>query len=339
MAPSPGDVGPDVSVVVVSYGTRELTRRCLASLATLDGRRTHEVVVVDNASTDGSADMVAADFPGAQLIANDQNLGFARGVNLGLDAARGRHVLLLNSDALLEGDVLDRLLAVLDDEPDVGVVGAGLRFPDGRLQPSCGRFPSLGRELLSLVALSDLAGKLGGGQRFPGPFHSFEEHQAARDVDWVAGACFLVRGEVTEQVGPMDGAIFLFGEEWDWCWRIRKAGWRVVHRPEASVVHVGSASMESDGPWRVRALLSAWHYVLGKHRGPAHAVGYKALTAGVSGGKTAVWGLMGLLMLPLPGRRAVCWRRMRWNARSVTWALTPGSQRLIHGPPAMGASS
>jgi hypothetical protein len=324
---------PEVSVIVVSWNTRELTRACLESVRNHARARPLEVVVVDNDSADGSVDMVRADFPEATLVVNSANLGFGRGVNAGLAVARGKHIMLLNSDTLLEDDVVDRLVSALEVEPDVGLVGAGLSYPDGRLQPSCGRFPSLGRELASLVSPGNLLGRLGSAPRFPSPFHSHADHASDRDVDWVAGACLLARAEAVEDVGPFDDRIFLFGEEWDWCWRFRKAGWRVVHRPAASVVHVGSASMESSGPWRVRALLSAYHYVLAKHRGRWHGVGYKAVTLLASSVKAVAWSLAGLaLVIPSSGRSAVCRRRAVWNARSVFWSVTPGSEGLIHGP-------
>jgi N-acetylglucosaminyl-diphospho-decaprenol L-rhamnosyltransferase len=226
----------DCSIVIVNYRHDEVLLECLGSLsATLaGGPLTSETVVVDNSATLDPA-ALAGRFPGVQLVRNPVNVGFARACNQGLARARGRHLLLLNPDTVVHEGAVAALCAHLDAHPRVGAAGARLLDPDGRLQYSCRRFPGYFTIFFGRYAVMS--------RLFPGNTATRDylyldwDHDAVREVDWVSGACLMVRREVLEQVGPLDPAYFLFVEDMDWCRRIRDAGWTVDYVPAARVTH------------------------------------------------------------------------------------------------------
>ncbi len=232
----------DLTIVVVSWNVRELLRACLAAIGRGRGELALQVVVVDNASADGSAEMVAADFPWVELVASAQNAGFPAGNNLGLARARGRHVLLLNPDTEVVGDALSTLVAYLDAHPDVGVVGPQLLNADGTVQSSRRRFPTPATAFFTASWLQPFAPR-----RVLDHYYVRDRpDDETSDVDWVVGAAMMVRQSVVQQVGPLDAAYFMYSEELDWCRRIRDAGWRVVYLPAARVVHhVGKSSEQA----------------------------------------------------------------------------------------------
>ncbi len=226
-APTPGR-RPRISAVVVSYNTRALLRDALASLAPLAEL---EIVVVDNASTDGSAAMVAREFPAARLIQSTTNGGFAAGVNLGVQASRGAYLLLLNPDARLPGDALGQLAGLLDARPGAAAAGAALAFGDGRPQASAFRFPGLAQLVLDLFPVRRLQATRLNGRYAPA--------SRSIQVDHPLGACMLVRRSAWDDVGPFDEGYFMYVEEVDWCRRARARGWEVWHVPGAVAVHHG----------------------------------------------------------------------------------------------------
>lgn len=239
-ADADGPAPPRLSAIVVSWNTRDVLRECLGALqAHLPDD--HELLVVDNASTDGSAEMVAAEFPETRLLRHARNLGFGAGANAGMAASRGRFLLLLNSDAWPLDDGLARLVARLEAQPDVGLVGPRIVLPDGRLQASARRFPSLGRLLLSELWLHRLLPRRAAAERLLGHYW---DHAEARDADWLVGACLLLRREVFERTGGFDAQVFMYGEEVEWCRRIRAAGFRIVFDPAASVRHLNHRSAD-----------------------------------------------------------------------------------------------
>lgn len=226
----------DLSVVIVNWNTRDLLRDCLASLVAATGGLSVEVLVVDNGSSDGSAAMVRAGFPAVRVIESPRNIGFAAGNNLALREVRGRHVFLLNSDTLVQGDVLRASVDWLDAHPEAGVLGPLVLNADGSLQPSCSSFPTLKNLALQLVGITRIAPL--DGYRLTG-----WDRSTARRVDVVSGAAMFVRRAAMEDVGLLDESFFFFGEETDWCRRFARAGWEVVFVPLASVTHFGGGSV------------------------------------------------------------------------------------------------
>ncbi|HYF00131.1 MAG TPA: glycosyltransferase family 2 protein, partial [Planctomycetota bacterium] len=216
---------PAVSVVVVNFNGGDLTPACLESLPA-----GVETIVVDNGSTDGSADTIAARFPQAILIRNGVNRGFAGGVNRGLEVARGRYVCLLNNDARLSAGALETLVAYMDAHPDVGMAAPQLLHEDGRKQHSFDNFPSLATVFLNKSLLRLLR-----PSKYPSKRQDYSE---PRDVESVIGACMMVRRSLIDRIGPLDEAYFLFLEETDWCLRAWRSGARVAFVPQAAVVHL-----------------------------------------------------------------------------------------------------
>jgi len=223
---------PDVSVVVVTWNAREHVERCLDSV------RGRDVVVVDNGSTDGTVELVRERFPEARVL-EQENVGMGGGNNAGMRIAEGRYFFLLNSDAWVEADALDRLIAFADEHPNAAVVGPKLQNPDGSLQRSVRGEPTLWRLSTEYFFIRKLAPRTNLlNPLYVGGF----AHDAAREVDWLSGAALLVRRDAADAVGLFDEDFFMFSEEVDWQTRFRRAGWTIWFCPDAVVTHIGGAS-------------------------------------------------------------------------------------------------
>jgi len=258
---------PDLSVIIVNWNVRDLLRRCLHSiLANLPACQL-EIIVVDNGSTDGSPEMVRTEFPQVHLLANPDNRGFTGANNQGLAVARGRYVLLLNPDTEVVGDALETLVAFADVHPDVGVVGPQLLNPDGTVQSSRRRFPTLATALLESTWLQPYAPR-----RLLARYYVLDRpDDEVQDVDWVTGAALMARREAVEQVGPLDEGFFMYSEELDWCRRFRAAGWRVVYLPTARIIHHEGKSSEQVLPARHIHFQTSKIRYFRKYHGPAAA--------------------------------------------------------------------
>jgi N-acetylglucosaminyl-diphospho-decaprenol L-rhamnosyltransferase len=221
-----------VACVVVTYDALPWIEQCLASVAGT------ETIVVDNGSSDGTPDVVRERFPAVRMI-DAENRGLSAGWNRGIAGTDAEHVLVLNADAWLVGDALSRLLAVADAHPRAAVVGPRLLNADGTLQRSVRGYPTLWRLSTEYLYLRKLAPRSRALNAFYGAGF---DHESEREVEWVMGACFLVRRSAYDAVGPFDERYFLFSEEVDWMRRAADAGWSVVYTPEACCVHVGGAS-------------------------------------------------------------------------------------------------
>jgi len=229
----------EVSIVIVSFNTRELTRQCLESVEKYAAGIPHEVFVIDNASTDGSADMVTGKFPWVHLIRMTENKGFAGGNIPGMKKAQGRYVLLLNSDAFLAEMVLKNTISYLDQNPKIGILGCKLTNPDGSMQPSARMLPS---PLNKVLHITGLAARFPKSRFFGRVDYTWWDHSEPRSVGWVVGAFFIIRQETIHDIGFLDDHYFLYFEEIDYCLTARRAGWDVVFYPYAEVVHLGGQS-------------------------------------------------------------------------------------------------
>jgi N-acetylglucosaminyl-diphospho-decaprenol L-rhamnosyltransferase len=244
----------DVAVVVVTYDALPWIEQCLQSV------RGVTTVVVDNGSSDGTPDFVRERFPEVKLV-ETENRGLGAGWNRGIEETEGRYVLILNADAWLVGDSLERLIEFADSRPRAALVGPRLSNPDGSLQRSVRGFPTTWRLATEYLGLRKLAPRSSALNAFyAGGF----DHDEVREVEVVMGACMLVRRGAIDEVGPLDEAFFLFSEETDWCYRFREAGWSVVFYPGAECVHVRGAS---HGGRLYRENLRGHLRFLAKHRG------------------------------------------------------------------------
>ncbi len=251
---------PAVATIIVSYNTASLLRACLASLR--DCRLPLRIVVVDNCSRDGSAAMVRAEFPEVELVEAGYNAGFAGGTNLGLRHLEGReperdkapYILILNPDTIVHPGAVEALVGFLEAHPRIGLVGPRLLNPDGSHQAGAFRFPTL------LMAALDLfpPGEVLPGRLYGSWWHGRYSQDGGDEpfpIDHPLGACMLVRREVLEQVGGMDEGYFMYSEEVEWCWRIRRAGWAIWQVPAACVTHVGGAATSQ---FRRQMLVALW---------------------------------------------------------------------------------
>jgi N-acetylglucosaminyl-diphospho-decaprenol L-rhamnosyltransferase len=222
----------DITAVTVTLNGLPWIERCLESLNGLDS------IVVDHGSTDGTLDLVRGRFPDVRVI-EQENTGYGAGLNAGFRASSPRYWLVINSDAWVVDDAVDRLVAFADAHPDAAVVAPRLRNPDGTLQRSVRGFPTLWRLSTEYFFLRKLAPRSHALNAFyAGDF----DHESARRVDWVMGSCFLVRRAAADAVGLFDEDFFLFSEETDWFYRFHEAGWSVWFTPGAEAVHVGGAT-------------------------------------------------------------------------------------------------
>lgn len=226
----------DLSVVILNYNTEELTSICLRTLlASRLGSYVMEVIVCDNGSTDGSIAMIRREFPGIILIENKKNLGFAAGNNPGIRRAKGRYVLLLNTDTEIPKETIRTMIAFMDEHPKAGAATCKLLLPDGSMDPACHRgFPTPWVSLTYLLKLEKLFPRT----RLFGEYHQgYKDISRIHEVGCIVGAFFLVRSEVIREVGLLDEEYFMYGEDIDWAYRIRSRGWSIWFNPNVTILH------------------------------------------------------------------------------------------------------
>ena len=260
-----------LSVIVVSYNAKDHLRHCLRSLYANTTLGPLEVIVVDNASTDGSLAMLARDFPTVRAIASPDNIGFAGANNIAMRAAKGEFFLLLNNDAAVAPGAVDTMLRILKARPDVGVLGPLLRNEDGSVQISYGRMISLHAEAIQRFLFRGQArGNL--------LVRRYIDRRSKKEAypDWVSGACMMLRAEILSTVGLFDDRFFMYSEEVDFCERVRRHGYRVMYTPEAEVVHVGGKSTQANPEKAAFEYRRSQLYFYSKHYGRGRVLLLKA---------------------------------------------------------------
>lgn len=254
--------------MVVSYNVRDLLATCLDSVFRQQVSHSMDVWVVDNASADGSVELVRDRFPQAHLIANGDNRGFAAANNQAIQASTGRHILVLNPDTEILAGSLDRMADYLDGHPDVGMLGVRLVYPDGSFQHSCFRFPGLAQGFLDLFPVHPrlLESPING--RYPQRAY---EHEM--DVDLCLGACFMLRRATALQ---FDESYFMYVEEVDLCWRLKQAGWKIRYIPELTVLHHAGASTRQRSAAMKAQLFRSRRLFNRRYRGPLFNAAWEA---------------------------------------------------------------
>ncbi|MEK7631324.1 MAG: glycosyltransferase family 2 protein [Patescibacteria group bacterium] len=261
---------PDISIIILNYKTRGLLRQCLRGIATSNDAVSKQVIVVDNASGDGSIEMVEKDFPDVTLVASPVNNGFSSGMNLGLKRAHGRYVALLNTDIAIMDKPFDRLVQFLDQHPSVGLAGPKLINPDGSVQYSCCRFPEKLTPLYRRTPLGKIPFIRKKLQRF---VMADFTHNENRTVDWLLGAFVVARAAAVEKVGLLDERFFLYFEDVDWSRRFWAAGWQVMYVADVDVVHYHKRqSAENPGltglfSFPTNIHIQSWFRYLAKYNG------------------------------------------------------------------------
>jgi hypothetical protein len=304
-----------------------------AADVTTAGDRSLEVIVVDNASADGSVEMVQADFPGVRVIANDENRGFTVGNNQGIAASRGRLLLLLNPDAELVDDAVTAMAQYLESHPDVALVGPRLTHADGSAQSSRRRFPTLATAFVESTVLQGLFSHSLLLKRY---YMEDLADDVTQEVDWVVGAAMMVRREVVDQVGGLDEGYFMYSEELDWCRRIKGAKspggspWRVAYVPQAQVIHhEGKSSEQALAVRHIQFHASKVRYFRKYHGRWASEILRAFLLC------TYLWQMLEESVKWLLGHK----RALRAGRISVYWQVVCSGLRTGRGPAATGPST
>ena len=229
----------DVSIIIVSWNTRDILADCLDSVYKTTSSIRFETIVIDNNSADNTCQMVRTSFPNVILIENQANRGFAAANNQGLDIAKGRYVFLLNSDTIVMQNAIEKLIDFADANPHAAVVGPKVLNKNGTLQPTCFMFPSITNMLLSATYLYKIFPK---SRIFSRERMGWWNRDDQRQVDVVTGCAMLIRQQVIKQIGILDENYFMYCEETDFCYRCKKAGWQILFTPDPQIIHLGGAS-------------------------------------------------------------------------------------------------
>jgi GT2 family glycosyltransferase len=305
-----------ISVIIVSWNARDYLRKCLISIRETFDSLAVEIIVVDNASTDGSPEMVTTDFPEVILVRSGENLGFSRANNLGINRATGRWLALVNSDVVVHPGCFQRLSAFLESEPKVGLVGPKILGGDGLLQRSCRRLPNVWNTLCRALALDSVFSKspLFSGREMR---HWSQDNQA--EVEVLSGCFWVARREAVQEVGGLDERFFFYAEDVDWCKRFWDANWKVMFVPTATATHFGGGS-SVNAPLRyniqmLRANLEYWR----KHWGLAGQAAFYLLSVIHHGLRLVLRGLK-VVFHKDPRGEAAC--KLKRSQVCLRWLLT-----------------
>lgn len=250
---------------IVNWNTRDLLDDCLASILREKGDWSIQILVADNASSDGSAEMMAEKYPEVQLVRNPDNVGFAKGHASLLPYSRGSYHILVNSDVRILPGCLNTIARRLETDPQIGILGTKIIGPDDRVQPSCRRFPNLVRQVIEASGLGRLLprSRIWNGYKM-GDF----DHDHSREVDQVMGSFFVIRTSLIEAIGFLDQAFFMYYEEVDYCLRCRAAGYKVFFEAEAAIWHQGGGSSRKVKVLTIRRTFRSMRHFYQKHWGP-----------------------------------------------------------------------
>ena len=265
-----------LSIVIPTYNAHEWIEQCIESIRLHRPGCDYEVLVVDDKSTDDTAAIVRDTFPKARLFSNDRNLGFGKTVNVGLRASAGAHILVLNNDTWMHEGALDAMIRYLDEHPDTGIVGPKVLSGNGSIQEQCRR--RIPTPIAALLYFTGIAKMFPKSPKVAGYLMTASDENATTEVDAVSGACLMVRRDVLNQIQGFDEEYYLYGEDMDFCWRAKLAGWKVVYYPAATITHFGGQG--GTGKKRVYATIE-WHRAMWifyrKHRAPRVALPERAL--------------------------------------------------------------
>lgn len=280
---------PVVSVVIVTWNTRDLLVEALRSLYAETVDVSFEVIVVDNASEDGTSEAIRSRFPTVRLLELATNRGFTGGNNEGFELARGRYVLLLNSDTIVLPTTLGPLVRFLDEHPGAACAGARHLNADNSLQRSMDDVPALLPDALYYTELY----RVPAIRRWLAQHYAWwSDHDTEREAGWVNGACVMVRLDVINEIGGLDERLFIYGEELDWCYRMRQAGWTVHFVPSAEVIHLGGQAMDNAADRRAQLLMEGQLHFYREHHSRSTYAAFRGVLA-----ITAILRLLGIRVL------------------------------------------
>jgi GT2 family glycosyltransferase len=318
----------DLSIIIVNWNSCDYLRKCLQSVAANAGALDYEVIVVDNASFDGSGEMLAKEFPAVHFIQSERNDGFARANNLGVETSRGRNILFLNPDTEVVGTALQDLQAALDTAPGAGIAGARLLNDDRTLQESCVQsFPSIWNQVLDADALRKVfpQSSLWGTQALS------SDSTAVTPVEVISGACLMITRRAFEQVGLFSTDYFMYSEDVDLCFKVAQAGWKNYYVPGATVVHYGGRSSDSkpESQFATIMMRESQRKFFKLRKGAFHGALYQLAMGATAVCRVALIG--GIVLLPLGAFRKSAMRNafskwvrvLRWSVGLEGWAKKP----------------
>jgi GT2 family glycosyltransferase len=268
----------DVSICIVTWKVKDLVLECIRSIHENTKIASYEIIVVDNNSGDGTCDVLRKKTPSVKVLENSENKGFSRANNQAIKEASGTYILFLNPDTKLITNAIDKMAGFLDDNRDFGAVGCKLIYPDGRIQYDCARtFPTPLRQLSYLLMLNLIFPKY---TTFSTVELEYWDHMDSRDVDCLSGACLMTRKEIIHELNGFDENLFMYGDEVDLCYRIKKLGWKAYYLSSEEIIHYGGASTKKRGTDFTSTIMryEANYYFMRKHHSYSKARMYKYLT-------------------------------------------------------------
>jgi len=306
LVPAVGVQQTTLSIVLVCWNNKAYLDPCLQSLFDSGMRHTFDVVVVDNGSTDGSQAMLADKYPDVKIIQNSSNVGLGKASNQGIAGTSGRFILLLNNDTIVNGASFDAMVDFLDQNPKTGAVGGKLLNPDGSIQACYNYFSTLREEFFIATRIGELIR--------PG-YPSIMRGDEVCSVDWLSSACLMVRRAAFDQIGLLDEGYFIYGDEADLQYRLKKAGWDVYFLPHATTIHYGGRSMTR---WPRRKMVYRGKMLFyHKHYGLVRSLLLRSMLGLLSLGKLAAWSLAYLL----PGKRSLARSEIQSNLEIIQLCL------------------
>ena len=254
---------PRLSIIIVSYNVKAYLEKCLLSVQKALVGISHELFVIDNASTDGSAALVKERFPDVTLIENPENIGFARAINCALKKAEGEYIALLNPDTLVQKDTFTLLLEAFEQNPEAGMIGCKILNEDGSLQVSCRR--SLPTPWVAFTRMTGLSTIFPKSRLFARYNLTYLDPDSIEEVDAISGSFMTVRKKTLDTIGYLDERFFMYGEDLDWCFRIKQAGWKILYYPKTSIIHYKGKSADERQWSQIKLFYKAMALFAEKH--------------------------------------------------------------------------
>jgi hypothetical protein len=298
---------PDLSIVLVGWNNKAYLDPCLVSLYESGLKCSFDMVVVDNGSTDGSQEMLREKFPQVIIIQNEGNVGLGKASNQGIEATKGRYILLLNNDTIVNGASFDALVDFLEQNPKAGGVGGKLMNPDGTIQAGYNYFPSLVDEFLVATRLGEL---------FRPGYPAVMDANEIQSVDWMGSACLMVRRAALDKVGLLDEGYFIYGDEADLQYRLKKAGWEIYFLPDATTIHYGGRSMNR---WSRRKMVYRGKLLFyRKHYGFLKTLALRLMLGILSVAKLVPWAILFLW----PSKHDIAKKELHSNMEVIGLCIT-----------------
>ena len=313
----------DLSIIIVSWNAKKYLEKCIASIIGKTVKYQTEIIVVDNASTDGSVELVKGQFPKVKVICNDTNLGFAKANNIGIKQGTGKYICLINSDVEILQGCFDSMVSYMEKNPEIGILGPQILDSNGNIQRSCMGFPTLWNAFCRALFLDKLFPK---SELFGSYLMTFQNQNTTQPVDIINGCFWMVKKKVLKQVGLLDERFFIYAEDKDWCKRFWDAGWKVVYFPQAQAIHYGGAS-SSNAPIRfyIEMYRANYEYWKKYHSRPAQ------LTFLLITGLHHIIRLIGEMMLLVirPSKRSYVLNKIKRSIALIQWLLSFNLEKRI----------